>query len=571
MASSRSVVPKDTARHEGSKALGAFYTPPEVADFLVWWAVRSPSESVLDPSFGGGVFLRAAAEHIAALGGDPARRVFGVEINGEVHAAVASWLSRECGIPDDNLILSDFFEMAEPKEPTVDAVVGNPPFIRYQRFTGTARERALATAERHGVTLSRLTSSWAPFLVHAAAMLRQGGRLAFVVPMEIGYATYARPVLAYLAKSFAKVTFVAFREKLFPGLSEDTMLLLAEDKGPHDGRFVCRELSRPGQLEDIRRRGRRTITAVRKADAKALAEGRARLAESLISRRAGGLYEELKNGPLTARLGDIASVGIGYVTGANDFFHLDPLEAAQWGIPSEFLLPAVRRGRSLRGARLTKRDWREGLASGDTGYLLSIDGQGELPRPVVKYIAYGEERGVHKAYKCRKRSPWYCVPHVYVPDAFLTYMSGAVPKLVANVAKAVSPNSLHIVRIRVPAVSGEQLAAFWQNSLTRLSAEIEGHALGGGMLKLEPKEAGRVLLPVANGPGLGSLAGVLDRLCRERGALEAQRFADREVLQKRLGLSERDCRMLRSAAETLMRRRYGKERNGSHAHRVPTH
>jgi len=33
------------------------------------------------------------------------------------------------------------------------------------------------------------------------------------------------------------------------------------------------------------------------------------------------------------------------------------------------------------------------------------------------------------------------------------------------------------------------LAALWQTLLTRLSAEIEGHALGGGMLKIEPSEA----------------------------------------------------------------------------------
>src|SRR5690242_13955132 len=44
------------------KALGAFYTDAQVAEFLVWWAVRSRAETVIDPSFGGGVFLRAACK-----------------------------------------------------------------------------------------------------------------------------------------------------------------------------------------------------------------------------------------------------------------------------------------------------------------------------------------------------------------------------------------------------------------------------------------------------------------------------------------------------------------------------
>lgn len=68
-----------------AKAFGAFYTDAVVADFLVRWAVREPGETVLDPSFGGGVFLAAAAARLRDLGGDE-RQVYGVELDGEVHA-----------------------------------------------------------------------------------------------------------------------------------------------------------------------------------------------------------------------------------------------------------------------------------------------------------------------------------------------------------------------------------------------------------------------------------------------------------------------------------------------------
>lgn len=39
------------------KQLGAYYTDAAVAEFLVRWAVGSGRETVLDPSFGGGVFF----------------------------------------------------------------------------------------------------------------------------------------------------------------------------------------------------------------------------------------------------------------------------------------------------------------------------------------------------------------------------------------------------------------------------------------------------------------------------------------------------------------------------------
>ncbi len=62
-------------------------------------------------------------------------------------------------------------------------------------------------------------------------------------------------------------------------------------------------------------------------------------------------------------------------------------------------------------------------------------------------------------------------------------------------AGAVAPNTLHLVRLRPDCgVHILDLAAAWQTSLTALSCELEGHSLGGGMLKLEPTEARRMVI-----------------------------------------------------------------------------
>jgi hypothetical protein len=39
------------------------------------------------------------------------------------------------------------------------------------------------------------------------------------------------------------------------------------------------------------------------------------------------------------------------------------------------------------------------------------------------------------------------------------------------------------------------LYGLWDTPFVQLSCEIEGHPLGGGMLKLEPREAAQVVLP----------------------------------------------------------------------------
>jgi len=546
---------------QSSKSLGAFYTADQVADFLVWWAIRSAKDCVLDPSFGGGVFLRSACKRLVKLGGQPASQVFGVELDHKVYARIADKLSEEFGVKRRNLLSSDFFEVDLTTMPSVDAVIGNPPFIRYQRFSGDTRKRALNRAEQQGVHLNALSSSWAPFLIHSVAMLKQGGRLAMVVPMEIAHAAYALPVLRHLVKLFNRVTFLTFQKKPFPDLSEDTLLVLAEDKGSSSASFFLRDLTHADSLAEVQKRGERSLPGARRMSEEAVSQGRERLIQYLIPKNTRELYRELKSLPVTKRLGELADVGIGYVTGGNDFFHLHPQEAQQWGIPKSFLKPAVRRGRALNGLRFTTKDWHEALASGEAGYLLHIQAGTDLPDGLLRYLKHGEAQGIANSYKCRTRSPWFCVPHVYKPDAFLSYMSGVMPRLVANDAHVIAPNSLHILRLHPQTrLAGDALAALWQTSLTRLSVEIEGHALGGGMLKLEPTEAENILVAALQNKNgsLEELIEELDALIRNGDSAAAQARVDTVILRKGIGLSQSDCYLLQKAAETLRNRRYSR-------------
>ena len=543
----------DRSAERHPKALGAYYTADAVAGFLVGWGIRSSEDSVLEPGFGGGVFLRAACERIRSLGGDAAKQVTGVEIDEEAHAHALDDLRQEFHLTRRGLRCRDFFEV-EPGSLPADVVVGNPPFIRYQSFSGDVRRRALRRARSQGVELARLTSSWAPFLVHAASMVRPGGRLAMVAPFEIAHASYALPVLGFLAKTFGCVTLLTFSEKLFPNLNEDTLLVLAEGKGEGACRFAWRNLSCASDLSDLMDGSARTpIDGVSVLDHGSLCRGDRRLIEYLLPGNIRELYEQIRQSADVVPLGDLADVGIGYVTGANKYFHLSRQKAAELRIPERLLKPAVRRGRAFLGLRFTAEDWEAGLDSNDTGYLLHIEDDRRLPRAVREYLRNGENSGVHMAYKCRVRSPWYRVPHVRRPDAFLTYMSGVSPRLVANAAGAVAPNTLHLVQIREAApVDAESLAVLWHNSLTSLSAEIVGHALGGGLLKMEPREAQRALVPV---PSVRCALDELDDICRRQSVDEVRGRVDREVLQHALGLTERDCRLLRQGRETLLTRR----------------
>ncbi|MEL7237768.1 MAG: hypothetical protein AAGK78_02815, partial [Planctomycetota bacterium] len=226
---------------------------------------------------------------------------------------------------------------------------------------------------------------------------------------------------------------------------------------------------------------------------------------------------------------------------------------------ARYLTPAVRKGRALLGLRFTSDDWIAAERSGDATYLLQIPPtllNGAVPKGLRNYLEEGESAGVHRAYKCRVRKPWYSVPHVRETDAFLTYMSGRVPRLVTNDAQAVAPNNLHVVRVREGSqMSAAMLATAWPSALTRLSVEIEGHAMGGGMLKLEPSEAERVALaPFAGNERLDIVE--LDAIARSGDLNAVAERVDSALLRDGLGLSRDECRLLRRAATRLMNRRY---------------
>ena len=504
------------------------------------------------------MFLRSACKRLSELFGNPAAQVFGVELDEAVHARISEKLHDEFGVVPGNLLQADFFTISADRLRPVDVIVGNPPFIRYQRFAGEMRRRALSRAAEQGLKLSGLSSSWLPFLVHSLRFLRTGGRLAMVIPFEIGHAAYAQPVLRHLSQTFESVTFLTFRKKLFPDLSEDTLLLLGEGRRPaRCGEFYIRDLLHAGMLAQLQALDHRPLGGIRRLDREEVAEGRQRIIEYLLPRKARELYSELRQERDTVRLGDLADVGIGYVTGANDFFHLSPAAIAEWGIPSQFLRACVRRGRALSGLRLTESDWQDAVAHGDAGYLLALPDSANLPCSVARYLLSGERKRVHRTFKCRTRVPWYRVPHVYMPDGFLTYMSGGIPRLVANDARVVAPNTLHILRLHPECrIAGDGVAALWQTSLAHLSVEIEGHALGGGMLKLEPGEAGRVVLPGVRGnDNLEALAVELDQIARSRGDEACSRRADQYLLRGGLGLSAADVRLLRESAILLRERR----------------
>lgn len=562
----------DTARtHSGrfteldqDKLRGGYYTSSEVATWLCAWAIRSPRDRVLEPSCGDGVFLEAAAKRFAELGARSpaiARQLTGVEIvAGEADRARARLQEQLRGRAAEVVNTGDFFGWwQDSAQPEFDAVIGNPPFIRYQTFPEPHRSLAMALMVEQGLSPNRLTNIWVPFVVAAVASLRPGGRLALVLPAELLQVTYAAQLRSFLTDRFGRIDIVACNELFFERAEQEVVLLLADDllqaaDNANPCRVTMTETRTPSEITS-----RAPALVLAAAQPKTIRHDSEKWLKYFLSEKEITFMRALRDASVTTNLSTHASVDVGVVTGKNEFFVLTSAQVEELGLEG-LTAPLVSRSAHLKGARVGKADWNAMSAAGDRVHLLHLKGHTARPSAALaKYIRFGEGNEVHKGYKCSIREPWYAVPSVWTPDGFLFRQIYDFPRVVLNQAGATSTDTIH--RLTGKKEKPERIIANTYTWLTAASAEIEGRSYGGGVLELEPTEAERLLMP-ATLNGAMPLA-ECDKLTRAGRLDDVLQENARVVLMGHLGLSQADCFALRDIWMKMRDRRNARRRGRS--------
>jgi adenine-specific DNA-methyltransferase len=552
------------------KARGAFFTPPAIADYLAEWAVEGdPNATVLDPTCGEAVFLEAAGRKLAALGAtreDLRAQVLGVDMHEESVEASAALL-REEGL-DGSFRVGDFFSLSTPDKldaelPSVDAIIGNPPFVRYQQHVGRERKRAQIAALEQGVRLSGLASSWAALVVHACGFLKPEGRLAMVLPTELLYTGYAEPVRAWLKRRFKAVHLVTFERLQFADATEKVVLVLARGGGGCNA-FSLVPVEDAEDLRSIRMFGPMHFNVAPPAKGK--------WTDLLLPVEQRQAFDRVVEEHFLP-LGTYGSPTLGTVTGANDFFCISEETRTEFGIDKRHLQRISPPGtKHFRGTNFGKRDWELLRDEGAPVWMLQPRDEtadwlyAPENRGIAAYLQVGLDREVDKAYKCRVRSAWYKPPAAPPPDLFFTYMSHRYPRLIANTIGAGFVNSMHGVTLSsaAPREARQALPFLMMSAATMLGAEIHGRSYGGGILKMEPREAAE--LPV---PRPESLMEAWRRLKPERQKLERQleqglwtgvaKRVDEALLIGACGIPADEVRRLHEAGQELRRARIGRE------------
>ena len=517
------------------KLRGAYYTPPAIASFILHWGINGKHNAdILEPSCGDGVFLECIRNENM-----PFNTVTAIE-----YEVVEANKARSLGLHDSEVINQDFHRFCLDTNKQFDLVVGNPPFIRYQYYDATQQKLADEIFRNAKLKRTKLTNAWVTFVVGCTQLLRDNGKMGFVIPSELLMVKYAQQLRKYLAKTFNKINIISFENLVFEEIQQEVILLLCEKNNTAEHKIEHIEVK---DMEGLLALDPHQL----RFPSKDINFHTDKWTYYFLDKKELDLLDKVKN---DATISSFANVEVGITTGSNDFFTVPQSVVSMFQLQN-YARPMVGRSVQINSLCFTQRDWKANVASEAKAHLLvfSPDSKENGNEGVKSYLESGEAAGINKGYKTSIRDQWWVIPSIKLSDALFLRRNNLYPKFVLNEAGAYTTDTMHRVFIK-DGVNKKAFVASYYNSLSFAFAEILGRNFGGGCLELMPSEVGEIYLPYREENE--KIFDTLDCMLRQKAtADEILDYTDGIILRQGMRLSVEEVKLARSIWHKIINRR----------------
>lgn len=446
---------------EHRKRFAQFFTPEAIADFMARWVLDGRKKmDVLEPAFGLGAFSRSLFKQ------NPKVRVVGYEAD----ATIYNYAAENVAQAGSDVLLYNEDYLRASWEDKYDGIICNPPYLKFHDYDNASLVPLVN--EQLGIRLNGFTNLYTLFLLKSISQLRDGGRMAYIVPSEFLNSDYGVEVKRALLRSgvLRHVVVVDFTQCAFDdALTTACILLCHKDGSLSEVRFS--HVSDVGQLQA------------------SLADYSVWAADQLKPETKWKQYYEGARSADYRHLvpfSTFAKVSRGIATGANDYFTFRESKKELYGIPERCLMRCVCHSTDVHGLFFTDDDFQRLSHSDKAVYL--FNGRADVEDEHVRgYISLGEETGADKRYLTASRKPWYAIENRKPSPIWVSVFNRKGLRFVRNIAGVSNLTTFHCV-YDAGVVDIDVLFGYLVTNVAKEIFMDNSRQYGNGLVKFEPND-----------------------------------------------------------------------------------
>ena len=460
---------------EEEKLTGSYYTPESVVQFMVDYLRRNQQDFsyVLEPSAGDGRFIKALQQTVG--------QIDAIELyEDKIMALRAVYPS-----PTVHIEQTDFIRYAMKSTKRYSLVIGNPPYINLKVMENISQARQLCKKE--GLGSDVMQNLWVAFVIGSCRMLRPGGAIFFVLPMEFLQVQYAEKLRLYLEKNFNTIHIISFQKFIFPEIEQEVCLVYLTNRAQSSPHILYHIYQDADQRQPVKTNIIQKNKPLQKWSNAILTD-----AEITLLKKWTVEYKAVS---------ETGAIAPGIVTGGNQYFILRPSQVEEYHCEA-YVLPILQKSSFVSDFTMMIDDVvMEKLRRNDKPmYLLDLSGrEGPLPPSLRDYLTWAGDQKIREValrdrYKCANRTPWYGVPIVKKGGVIFFKRFGRLPRLYINEADVHTTDAGYHIRLKDDYDKASFVFCFY-NSLTLAQCEYNGRYYGGGVRELVPSEFKSITIP----------------------------------------------------------------------------
>lgn len=444
------------------KKYAQFFTPEPIADFMAEWTLQGiqPCADILEPAYGLGVFTRSMSK----LHHD-------IEVKGyDVDETIFQYALSNASQTEFNLSLENKDYLTSPWEKKYNGIICNPPYLKFHDYDN-ATFVPLVNSKLHA-KLNGFTNIYTLFLLKSIYQLKEGGRLAYIVPSEFMNSDYGVEVKRALLESgtLRHVIVIDFNQCAFDDALTTACILLCQNT--KNSEFV-----RFSKTDDVTKLPD-TLVHYQAVAAKLLRP----------EQKWKQYYEELQSSKYNnlVPFSTFAKVSRGIATGANNYFTFNASKKENYNIPDHCFRPCICHSVDVKTPVFTRSDFEQLVRQDKTVFL--FDGcKDEENIQVLDYLYLGVKNEIHRKYLTASRSPWYLLENRKPSPIWVSVFNRNGLRFVRNKADAYNLTTFHCV-YNISEISTDVLFAYLVTDMAKEIFLDNSRQYGNGLIKFEPND-----------------------------------------------------------------------------------